>query len=139
MDLLSNTLFSTSFGDMTLRWENTPTEIRKILEQSLLERGNDFRSRALSDFIKGTSGMKYRWYRNTDIRTIVYNGIINWYEDEKRIPPDAETVSNIISSFGEMRILWIDLPKTVKECFYRGIQQNFSRFSSQDISKILVR
>jgi hypothetical protein len=126
---------------MKLRWENTPTEIRKILEQSLLllDRRTDFRSRALSDFIKGTTGMKYRWYRKPDIRTIVCTGIINWYEDEKRIPPDAETVSNIIFSFGEMRILWIDLPKDIKECFYIGIQQNFSRFSSQEISKIMFR
>jgi hypothetical protein len=131
-------LFS-SFGDMKLRWENTPEDIQLILECSLLRKGNDFHSRAFSDFIKGTSGMKYRWYKKADIRTLVYNGITNWYEDEKRIPPDAETVSNIISSFGEMRILWIDLPKTIKECFYSGIQQNFSRFSSQEISKIMFR
>jgi hypothetical protein len=135
---------------MKLLWANTPDEIRKILEQSLLERGNDFRSRAISDFLKGSCGMKYPWHKNNGIKTIVYNGITSWYNDHSRTPPDSETVSNIISSFGEMKLQyyrtfgeltmeWIDLPMSVKKCFYMGIQQNSSRFTSQEISKILLR
>jgi hypothetical protein len=124
---------------MKLLWKNTPEEIRKILEQSLLKRGNDFRSRAFTDFLKGSCGMKYPWYKNKELKTIVFNGITKWYADKNRIPPDSETVSSIISSFGELRMEWIHLPKAIKDYFYMGIQQNFSRFTSQEISKILLR
>jgi ABC-type amino acid transport system permease subunit len=56
--------FSVSFGEMGLQWETIPTNIQSNLEEVSIERGNDFSVRGLSGFVKGSSGMNYRWDEN---------------------------------------------------------------------------
>jgi hypothetical protein len=123
---------------MGLQWETIPTDIRRNLEQSLLGRGNDFSVSLLSGFVKGSTGLNYRWDENLDMKKLVYHGIKRYYGDKNRIPPDSsQGISNIIYGFGEMELKWADFPKEIKECIYNGIEKNSSGFTSQEISNIL--
>jgi hypothetical protein len=122
---------------MGLQWETIPTDIRRNLEQSLLEKVNDFSISELAGFVKGSVGMNYRWDENKNVREMVYNGIKSWFSDKNRISADKQALSNIIYCFGEMKMIWADFPKEIKECFYNGIEKNYSRFNSHDISNIL--
>jgi hypothetical protein len=122
---------------MKLQWNNVPTVIRGKLEQSLLTRGNDFSSAELAGFLKGALRMNYRWDENEEMKRMIDNGIKRCYGDKNRISTNPQAIANIIYNFGEMRFKWADIPRDIKECLYNGIEKNYSRFISQNVSNII--
>jgi hypothetical protein len=122
---------------MKLQWNTISTVLQRNLEQSLLERGNDFSTVEIAGFLKGSLGMNYRWDENEDMKEIIYNGIKRCYGDKKRYLTDPQGIANIIYSFGEMKFKWTDFPRDIKKCFYNGIEKNYSRFESQTVSNII--
>jgi hypothetical protein len=122
---------------MKLQWSTVPPDIQRNLEQSLLARGNDFSSIELSGFLEGSVKMNYRWDENKEMKKMIYNGIKRWYGDKNKIPIDTQTIASIISSFGEIKFKWADIPREIKECFYNGIEKNYSQFNSQAIRNII--
>jgi hypothetical protein len=133
---VSHTSFP-SFGEMELQWSAISPDIQRNLEQSLLARGNNFSSAGIAGFLKGSSGMNYRWDENKEMKKMIYNGIKRYYGDKNRILPDPLGIANIIYSFGEMKFKWWDIPRDIKECLYNGIEKNYSQFTSQQISYII--
>jgi hypothetical protein len=126
-----------SFGGMKLQWNTVPPVIQRNLEQLLLARGNDFSSAGIAGFLKGSSGMNYRWDENEEMKRMIDNGIKRCYGDKNRISTDGQGIANIIYSFGRMKFKWWDLPRDIKESFYDGIEKNYSRFCSQEIANII--
>jgi hypothetical protein len=123
---------------MKLQWETIPVGIRRNLEQSLLEKGKEFPISVLCGFVVGSVRMNYRWDENEEVKKMVYNGINRWYGDKNRIVADhGHGISNLIYSFGAMKMNWMDIPKEIKECFYNCIEKNSSRFISLEVSSIL--
>jgi hypothetical protein len=124
---------------MELQWNTIPISIRRNLEQSLLERGNEFSASSLSGFLKGSSGMSYGWSDNHDVQKMIYYGIKRWFGDKNRVSADTQALSSIICSFGQLKMNQTtkkDIPKEIKESFYNGIEKNFSQFISREISNI---
>jgi hypothetical protein len=128
---------SISFGRMRLQWSTIPRDIRKNLEQSLLEKGNDFSIGELSDFLEESLQMNCRWNANENIRKMVYNGIKRWFGDKNNILVDKKGLCDIIYGFGEVNTKWVHIPKEIRECVYNGIEKHSSHFNSHDISNIL--
>jgi hypothetical protein len=126
-----------SFGAMKLQWNTVPLGIQRNLEQSLLARGNDLLTIDLSGVLTGGVKMNYRWDENKDMKRMIDNGIKRFYGDKNRISTDPQGIANIIYSFGEMKFKWADIPRDIKECFYNGIEKNYSRFISQNVSNII--
>jgi hypothetical protein len=104
----------------------------------LIERGTDFSISGLCGFVVGSVRMNYRWDENKEVKKMVYNGIHRWYGHRNKIVADhGQGISNLIYSFGAMKMNWTDIPKEIKECFYNCIEKNSSRFNSQGIATIL--
>jgi hypothetical protein len=81
--------------------------------------------------------MNYRWDENQDMQKFVYNGIKRWFGNKNKVSVDNQALSNIIYSFGQLKMKWIDIPQEIKECFYNGIEKNSSRFISREIGDII--
>jgi hypothetical protein len=122
---------------MGVRWESIPEEIRVQLEKKFFYNCKKCRVIELSELVQGSSYLGYRWYKNSDIRSRVFDQVMVLFGSEKKGKEYTEGAAGLIYGLGKSGLRKEDLPGKVMKMLLDEVIRNKSLLNVRNLSNII--
>jgi hypothetical protein len=125
---------------MKMQWEDLPNGVRKRLVTDLEDsNGRGLHYDAVSSLLMGCELLGYPWHLYQGARHVVLSAFANVFRYENDSDEFVKQFMLCMHNFTSNEMKWESFPEHVQQAVFRFLQHNSSRFSSQDMTEILLQ
>lgn len=123
---------------MGVQWIDIPLQVRNWIEEEISRQGRELSRVNLAGFVKGSSGMKYQWFKNRNIQTILFGRMMKEFGPDEIALESGKNLVTLIAGLGKSGFKEDHLPAGVLKIVFDGLISCRSYFNQQDQAMITV-